>query len=512
MKKAAFTIMVITILSKFVGFGREMILSYIYGASAITDAYLISQTIPNQIFGFVAAGTALSFIPMYNRILKEKSRLEADRYTNNLLNFLLFLATVTVLIVLLFTQPLVRLFAIGFSGETLNLAIKFTRISVFAVYFTAVISIFTEYLRQYNNFIVPASIGFPLNLVTICSLILSSRTDVRVLAIGTIVASAAQLLLLYPSMRKIGYRYQPRLNLNDKYLKMLFKLVLPIILSRSVSRINVLVDRTIASAIVVGGISALNYADKIGGFMQSLLVDSISTVLYPNISKLVSRDDVDGLKSSLSEAINTINLVIIPATIGVMVFSEQIVILLFGRGAFTSEAIQLTSIALFYYSIGMMPKGMRSITSRAFYAHQDSRTPMINATIGLVLNIILNFILSKFMGLAGLALATSISATVIALLMFISLRKRIGAFGLKEIAFSFIKIICASLIMGLVARTNYSLLVNHINQNWSLVLSVFVGIFSYSTIIYFMKVPELDKSIAAIKQRIKERSDTGDKS
>ena len=115
MKKTALLVMIITIVSKILGFGREIVLSYVYGASAITDAYLVSQTIPAVIFGFVSAGVATSFIPLYSRIFNEQGQLEANRYTNNLSNALLLLSSIMVSIVFLFTQPIVKIFASGFS-------------------------------------------------------------------------------------------------------------------------------------------------------------------------------------------------------------------------------------------------------------------------------------------------------------------------------------------------------------------------------------------------------------
>ena len=160
MKKTALLVMIITILSKILGFGREIVLSYVYGASAITDAYLISQTIPAVIFSFISAGIATGFIPLYSRILNEQGQIEANRYTNNLSNALLLLSSVIVVFVLLFTQPIVKIFASGFSSETLELAIRFTRISVFGVYFTALLNIFAGFLRLHENYIIPAPRGF----------------------------------------------------------------------------------------------------------------------------------------------------------------------------------------------------------------------------------------------------------------------------------------------------------------------------------------------------------------
>lgn len=276
MKRTALLVMIITILSKILGFGREIVLSYVYGASAITDAYLISQTIPAVIFSFISAGIATGFIPLYSRILNEQGQIEANRYTNNLSNALLLLSSVIVVFVLLFTQPIVKIFASGFSGETLELAIRFTRISVFGVYFTALLNIFAGFLRLHENYIIPALAGFPMNLVIIAFLFISTKTNIYVIAIGSVLATASQLLLLIPFVRKTGYRYQPVLNLKDEYIKTMVIIALPVIAGQSVNQINVLVDRTLASGIAVGGISALNYANRLNGFVQGLFVASIS--------------------------------------------------------------------------------------------------------------------------------------------------------------------------------------------------------------------------------------------
>jgi putative peptidoglycan lipid II flippase len=341
-----------------------------------------------------------------------------------------------------------------------------------------------------------------MNLVTIISIVISTKTDVHVLAIGSVLATVSQFLLLIPCVRKTGYRYQLVLNLKDEYIKTMVIIALPVIAGQSVNQINVLVDRTLASGIAVGGISALNYANRLNVFVQGLFVASISTVLYPMISKMAAEDNMNGLKSSISEAISIINLLVIPATIGAMIFSKEIVTLLFGRGAFTPEAIDMTGGALFYYSIGMIAFGLRDILSRAFYALQDTKTPMINATIAVVINIILNIVLSKYLGIGGLALATSIAAIVGTLLLFITLRRKIGGFGLKEITKSFIKICIASILMGFIALGSFNFFSQNIRENLALILSIGVGALAYAILIYFMRIPEVERSIVSVKEGV----------
>lgn len=279
-------------------------------------------------------------------------------------------------------------------------------------------------------------------------------------------------------------------------------IALPIVLGVSANQINVLVDRTLASSIAVGGISALNYASRLNGFVQGMFVTTVSSVMYPMISKMAAQNNLNGLKKSVSEAINIISLLVIPATVGAMVFAEPIVKLLFGRGAFDPQAISMTSDALFYYSIGMISFGLREVLSSAFYSLQDTKTPMINGAIAMGMNIILNIILSKFLGIGGLALATSISAIFCTGLLFISLRKKIGAFGMKEITISFIKILVVSLGMGMVANLVYGMLLNNISVNLSLIVSICIGAVFYFAIIFFMKIEEVDTMVTAVKKRI----------
>lgn len=500
MKKAALLVMIITVISKIVGFVREIVLSYVFGASAITDAYLISQTIPLTIFSFISTGIATGFIPIYSKIQQNDGKHYADKFTSNLSNSLLLLATIIVAFVLAFTQPVVKMFASGFSGETLELAVSFTRITVFGVYFTAVLYIFSGYLRVYEHYLAPALIGFPMSLTVICSLFIGAKTNVFVIAFGSLLAIASQLVVLIPFLRRTSYQHQIVVNVKDKYLKEMFLIALPVIIGTSVNEINVLVDRTLASRIAVGGISALNYARRLNGFVQGLVVVSLTSVMFPMISKMAAAENIKDLKQTVNEAMASMSLLIIPATIGAMVFAEEIVALLFGRGAFTAEAITMTGNALFYYSIGMIAFGLRDVLSRAFYALQDSKTPMINATIGVVLNIALNIILSRYMGIGGLALATSISAIVAVVLLFTSLRRKIGGLGLSNLVKSFTKIGLASVIMGVIARGGYNSLTQILGQNLALVIIMGMAVLIYGILVYFMRIPEVDQVIAAVKR------------
>lgn len=503
MRKTAILLLIVTLFSKGVGFFREITLSFFYGASNVSDVYLISLSIPTALFGFLVTGISSAYIPMYSQIELDKGKSEANKYTNNTINVLMIICVIIAFFGLIFTEEIVRVFASGFEGETLRLAVRFTEISMFGIFATGLISIFSAYLQIYNDHVITALIGFPMNIITIISIIISAKTNNIVLAYGSLLATWSQLFFLIPFVSRRGFRYQRYINFKDKYIKKLAYIALPVILGSSLSEVNALIDKTIASRVAEGGISALNYSGRISDLILGLFVATLATLIYPSMSKMAAKKDMDGLKKITNEAITTVNILIIPATIGLMIFSESFIKLLFARGAFTDEALKMTAGALFFYALGNPGYGLRQILYRVFYSVQDTRTPMINSAISIVINIVLNIVLSRYMGINGLALATSISAFVCTVLLFVSLRKKIGPLGMKKIGVSFIKIIAASLIMGIIAKLSNEMMNNYMGDNIALIVSIVIAIVAYFIIISFLKIEEVDSLLDAVKEKIK---------
>lgn len=505
MKKTAMIIMAITIISKLFGFGREITLSYYYGASGLTDVYFIALTIPGTLFTFFSTAIVTSYIPLYSRIMKEEGRSSANGFTSNLLHFVMAIAILLVILVFVFTPEIVKLLAVGFEGETLRLAVLFTRVSIFGVFASGAITILTGYLQLNNKFIIPALIGFPLNFAVIASIVISHRTNVIVLVFGTIAASFLQLLFILPSVYQSGYRHKMVFSVRDKHIKTMLIVILPVLLGTSANQINTLVDRTLASSIAIGGISALSYADRLNDFLQGLFVLSIVAVIYPSISRMASEGRLDEFKLLVGKSVNMMLLLILPASVGAMVFARPIVELLFGNGAFDERALVMTSSALIFYAIGMAAFGVREVLSKAFYSMQDTKTPMYNAALSVVLNSVLNIILSRFLGISGLALATSISAIICSGLLLGSLRKKIGSLGLKGILISAVKILFASGVMGAFASLAFRWFNDYMSTNVKLLFAILVGIIVYSLQILMLKVPEVEEIIRLVKQKFKIR-------
>lgn len=502
MKRNALILMLIMVVSKIFGFGREITLAYLFGVSNISDAYLISITIPNVIFGFIGSAIVAGFIPIYNNIIKKDGEEKAHEFTSNLINILILLVSIMILICLFFTQEVVKLFASGFDEETLKLTVNFTQISLFAIYFTTIVSVFTGYLQIKNNYFIPAIVGIASNVVIIASIYYSSKYNIILLSVGFVISNMIQLLFMIKSIKRTEYKHKLLLNFKDENIRKMGYISAPMILGISVNQINILVDRTIASQVSVGGVSALNYANRVNGLVHGIFILSIITAQYPVMSKMSADNNIKGIKKTLSESINAITLVVTPISIGAMFFANPIITLFFARGEFDVIATSITSYALYFYSIGMLGFGLRDILSRVFYSLQDTKTPMANAVIGLILNIVLNVYLSRYMGIGGIALATSISAIFTTILLLISLRKKMGPFGMKQISISFLKILFASLVMGGLAKLSFNYLTATLSQNLSLLLAIGVGAVSYFVIIYFMKIEDVDVIVGAIKKKL----------
>ncbi len=506
----AIALMMATMLSKGLGFFRELILASAYGASAYTDAYLIALNIPLVIFSSIAMALGTSYIPMFCDIRQKSNEKEAIKFSNNLINIVIIICTILAIIGAIYAEPLVKIFAMGFEGETLKIAVGFTRILIFGIIFIGINDVLMPFLQIKENFIIPGILGIPYNLVIIVAIVLSLKLGEEVLIYGTLFAIISKPLFQIPFVVKKGYKYKPYINVKDENLKSLLMLVAPVFVGVAVNQVNGLVDRTIASTLAEGSISALNYANKLNEFVMGLFIVSIISVIYPKLSKLSAENNKELFIDSIVKSINSVILLVIPISVGAMVLAKPIVKILFERGAFDERATQMTAVALFFYAIGIIGFGLRDIISRVFYSIQDTKTPMINGSIAMALNIVLNIILVRYMQHAGLAFATSISALVCIVLLFRSLKKKMGYYGQDKIKKVFIKSFVSSMIMGVITLIAYNIIVKFveltfIGQVVSLFGSVLVGVIVYGACIISLKVEEVIYLIDMIKAKVDKR-------
>ncbi|HSQ90362.1 murein biosynthesis integral membrane protein MurJ [Romboutsia sp.] len=510
--KTAVGLMAATLIAKFLGFGRELALASAYGASGTSDAFLVAMNIPAVIFTAIGTSLGTAFIPLYCDVNSKQGEKGSIKFTNNVFNIIAIICLGVSIIGAIFTPQIVKLFAVGFEGETLKQAIYFTRIVILGMVFLGMNYIMTAFLQVKENFIIPGLMPIPNNMIIIITIFISTKISPYLLPWGALIGLAAQFLFQLPFAVKKGYRYKPCANIKDEHLKKMLWLVGPVLIGVAVNQVSTIVDRTIASTLVEGSISALNYANKLNQFVMGMFIVSISAVIYPMLSKLSTENNKEKFNKSISTAANTVILLVIPISVGAIILANPIVKLLFQRGEFDARATQMTAIALIFYSIGLIGFGLRDILGKVFYSLQDTKTPMINGIIAMSLNIILNISFVKFtnMQLAGLAFATSISAIVTIILLFISLRKKIGPFGGKSIALVMVKSIISALLMAGVTLFVYNTIgsilgTGFIKEAITLAVSVGLGAIVYGTSIVILKVDEVNLILDQVKNKIKKK-------
>lgn len=448
--KSASIIMICTIIYKILGFLREFALSYFWGTSGVSDAFLISQTIPGTLFDFVGTGLATCFIPIYYSILSNNGRDKANLFTNKIITIIFTFATFLIITVWIDTPLFIKIFASGFEGETLKLACGFTRVGIMSLYFSALVFVYSSFLQAEKQFF-PSSITAVLQSVfVLIFIILGAIYNIWILPIGCALSIGIRLIYLYPCVNKYGLRLRIDFKWKDDNVKKLGLLLLPVMVGVAVNDLNVLVDRTIASQLAVGAISALTYANSLIQLANGGIVQPIATVFYPYITKSITKNDAETASLHIRKTLNVLFVIFVPLCFYFIAFGRDITVLLFGRGAFDEYSIDLTTTAFFYYSFGLCFIGIREVLSRIYYAYGDTKTPTMNAVIGVIFNIALNMFFSRHIGIGGLALATSISALITTLLLGKMLRSKTGisllnVLDIKELLKS---VICASLSIG----------------------------------------------------------------
>ncbi len=497
MKKAAIIVMFLTILTKVFAYFKDMVMAYYFGTSLVVDAFIISISIPTIIFTFFGSSIAAGYIPKFNSITAESGEDEAIKFSSNILNIALLMFTFVIALICIFPKQVISIFASGFEGEVLEMAINFTRISSLTLLFSVPIAVIGAYLHLKKTFWAVAIQTIPLNIVLIISIVVSARlNDYNYLIYGFVLGSFTQLLILIPSAVVKKFRHKPIFVFNDKNTRAFLLMIIPLFLAIAVNDINQIIDKTLASTLDTGSISGLNYAQKIDLLIRVIVVTPVTTIMFPEFSRLAVAKDGKGLNEKTINSLNIISILIIPATIALMYYSRNTVALLFGRGAFGQDAITLTSSALFFYAIGMLSFGLRQTLTRVFYALDKFKIPLYNSIFAAVINVILNLVFLYIfnMGIGGLALATSISGIGSSFFLLLQLKKIQNDLNIGNYFKTCLKALIASIIMLVISVLIYNALSNlNISSNIIYIITILISIVIYGIILIFVKIPEVDE-------------------
>lgn len=493
-------VMAVTVVSKILGFLRDIVLAYYYGTSLVTDAFFVAQTIPEFLFILVVQTISIGFIPVYVRIAQKQDENAANEFTNKILKLCMLLSILLIIFVNLFATEIVTVFASGFTGEKAALTVGFTRIIVFSMFFRIIVAVYSAYLNANSRFLKPAMNGVILDVVSIIAIIVSFYTSSVVIVFGTIAATFLQFMSLFTTVVKMKPIIRPSFRgMIDDNVKQMIALLLPVALGVGASQINVLADRTMASSIP-GAISSLNYANKVNNVLENIIIFSLSTVIFPAFSRCAASGDLPSLKKQLNKSMDVVSVTMIPCSCVSFVFSSTIIQILFERGAFGVTAIENSAAAMRFYSIGLLFLSYNAIMNRALYALKKVRQLSYISCGTVAVNIGMNFLLKPVMGIGGLALATSISNIFATFAMMYLIVKELGDNKL-EIKTEIVKAVAASGGMILAMLVNMRIL-SHINTFFAFCISGALGVMAFIATEYLLKSELIVYSLVMVKESV----------
>ncbi len=432
----------VTLTSRILGLLRDIAQAAILGTGVAADAFTLGFIIPNtlrRLFG--ESTTSAAFVPTYVETLGKSNRENAFLLGSRVLSLVGVALLVIVIIGMLSAPFLIRTFAPGFSqipGKT-ELATGLLRLLFPYILLVGCAAVMGGILHAHRHFLAPASAPILFNLSALAGILLLSRwifpqQPVWGYSIGVLFGGLLQLLIQIPALRKKGFRFRLDFNWKSHEVRRIGKLAFPALVGLLAAEVNILVDKMIASMLEPGSVAALAYGNRIMQFPQGVFAISLATALLPTLSRQTARGKMEDAGRTLGRATLALAALMVPATLCMIFLARPVVQVLLARGAFTAESTLITSSALIYYSAGLLFYGAVKITVPVFYAMKNTKTPVKIAIGCMGLNIVLNFVFTLLFirtgfaqPLAGLALATSVSALVNFILLRIALRRRIGA-------------------------------------------------------------------------------------
>lgn len=508
-----------TFLSRIFGYIRDMVVALLFGAAAPTDAFFVAFRIPNLLRRLVGEGAlTASFIPVYSEYLSQKTKEESDELVSVSFSMLTILLILITALGIILSPWIVKIMAYGFAQDTekFRLTVLLTRVMFPYIFFIGLVALAMGILNSWKHFTAPALAPVLLNLsIIVCAFLFSKFLSEPIisLAIGVLIGGVTQLSLQIPFIRRQGIKVRFLLRISHPGVKRIALLMAPSVLGLGVTQLNVLVSTFLASYLPEGSISYLYYADRLLEFPMGIFAIAIATAILPTMAEKSAKNDLGGLKETLSYALRLTFFVTLPAMMGLIVLRQPIINLLFQRGAFSAQAAEMTAQALLYYALGLVFFAGVRIVVPAFYSLQDTKTPVKVAFVALLANAGLGAFLMLPLRHGGLALATSLAAGVNFGLLILFLKRKLGRIGLSKIGRSFAQSLAASGLAGAIVY----LIAN--GQQWHtsgvtlgklLLLSgaILAGAVIYGMVSYLLRNEEMRSILEIIEKWVKKRPGT----
>ncbi len=425
--KSTFTVGGMTTVSRVFGLIRDVVIARLFGAGAEVDAFIVAFRIPNFLRRlFAEGGFSQAFVPVLAEYKEQRDETAVKALvdqTSATLGLVLFLVT---LVGVIAAPLLIMVFASGFDEAKHVMASDMLRITFPYILFISLTAFAASILNTYKQFAIPAFTPVLLNLSLIgCAIWLAPMMDIPITALawGVLIAGIAQLLFQFPFLFRLKLFPRPGFNKDKEGVTRILKLMLPTLFAVSIVQINLLVDTIFASFLVDGSISWLYYSDRMIEFPLGVFGIALATVLLPNLSSEHAKKATGKFSDTLDWALRWVFLIAIPAAVALAVLAVPILATLFQYDEFTPYATVMSGKSLLAYTLGLPAFILIKIFAAGFFSRQDTKTPVKVGAIAMVANIGLNFLLVGVFAHAGLALATSLSACLQALLLFLLLKK-----------------------------------------------------------------------------------------
>lgn len=432
--KSAWMIAVVIVISKLVGFLRDIVTANFYGAGLVSDSYFYAYQIPSLaliLLGGVGGPFHSAVVSVFSKLIPQGSNC-ADARLNKLFNTFLT-ATLIVFVALgilifTFSDVIMQVIISNGSPALVNLASQHLKIMSPVFIIGGIVGIYYGILVSYKKFMIPniSPILMSLAIIIIISLA-KNDTNGTMLAVATTVGAVCQFLFQLPKIRQLGFRFRPNFDFfNNQQFKNILELLFPAILSSTVGQIHIYVDMFFASSLKEGAWSSIGYANRIFQFPVGILVTAFLVPLFPLFSRLVAEKDFDGIRYYFNKGVGLLNFASFPILIAIILLGHDGIKFVFERGAFGSDATFMVSEALIFLSVSLLPYVFRDSITRVYYAFNDSKTPFYVAFASIVLKFILNWFMVPRLGIGGITLSTSLVTLWNAAVLGYFIRKKIN--------------------------------------------------------------------------------------
>jgi putative peptidoglycan lipid II flippase len=516
--RAAGTVMFAILFGQLAGLVRGILVARAFGASPQLDAFFAANRVSETLFLLVAGGALGSaFIPTFTGLLAKEEKDSAWRLASALAIAVTLTLSLLAFILAIFAPQVVRYaLAPGLSANPtlFSLTINLLRIQLISAVLFGLGGLIVGILNAHQIFLIPALTPAMYQLgIIFGAVVLAPSIGIYGLAWGAVIGAVLYLLIQLPSLIKLmGQQLLVTdnwsLGLHDSNVRQVLLLMVPRLLGVAVVQLNFWVNTNLASSMEEGSVTGLYYGFSLMLMAQAAIAQSVAIAAMPTFSAQHALGKTDEMRSSIAASLRGILMMALPASIGLILLREPLISFLYQRGEFDEHDVQLVAWALLWYAAGLVGHSIMEVLTRAFYAQQDTRTPVIIGTIAMGLNVLFSILFSQFFTqigwfpLGGLALANSLATALEAVALFIVMRKRLNGIEESHIARGFFVFAIASLGMAvslwLWIQASGSLM------RWVVALGgVTFGGMIYGAALILLRVPEVQNVIQFIARRLK---------